>query len=124
MDIKTGLCLYTDCHKPKRVKNLCNTHYLRLFPRVRGKYVGRYELVLMLNHLTEIPIKKCRVIVNTIFKTIQSGLERGEQVKIPGFGIFDTHDRPYEGWGLSPYFRPSKELKYMVRHPDYTGANK
>ena len=86
--------------------------------------MGRYELVLMLNHLTEIPIKKCRVIVNTIFKTIASGLEKGEQVKIPGFGIFDTHDRPYEGWGLSPYFRPAKELKYMVRHPDYTGASR
>jgi len=123
----SGYCLVSGCYGPKRALNLCNKHYLELYfsqqPRSeyeRGrKHYRRTSLALEVSQITGIPIKKCYKIINIILSTIKEGLKRGEQVYIPGFGIFDTHNRPVQGWGLSPYFRPAKELRWMVRHPDY-----
>jgi len=100
-------------------KNLCNTHYLQLIPRVRGKRFSRNNIVQELNRTLGIPTRTGKKIVRAVFSTIIAGLKRGEQVKIPGFGIFDTHSLHYNPWGLSPYFRPSKELKYMIRYEEY-----
>jgi len=88
------------------------------------KRFRRTSLVLELHELLGLPIRTCHKVINAIFDTILDGLRRGEQVKIPGFGIFDTHKKSKHYWGSSTYFRPAKELRYMVRHPSYRSQPK
>ena len=72
--------------------------------------------------------KEAAEIVETVFDTIKETLERGEKIKISGFGNFVVRDKnarvgrnPQTGEEIHiparkvPVFRPGKELKDAVR---------
>lgn len=59
------------------------------------------KLAAEVAYLLDLPMYKHRVfhgkaynVVNTIFKVVIEALQRGESVSIPGFGIFQWHERP------------------------------
>ncbi len=116
-------CLIEGCNLPFRAKNMCNKHYLQEYFRVnrggaldRGqRYFRRNSIAYEVHCLTGIPFEDARRIVRIIFNKITEGLKNGEEVRIPGFGVFGIHNRPVCVYGSPVYFWPSKELKEMVR---------
>lgn len=115
----TSKCLVHDCDLPMQAKNLCNKHYLREYFKnqptndySRGmKWVRRNTLAYEMSEVTQLPFKTCRKILRIILNKITEALRQGEEVSIPGFGIF----------GLSKikkgqvYFLPSRELQGMMK---------
>lgn len=72
--------------------------------------------------------KEVGIIINRFLKEIVKALSRGERVELRGFGIFETKTRkarqarnPQTGESvfvpsrLVPKFKPSKELKEIVK---------
>lgn len=120
--IYSGNCIKFSCNLPIHANNLCNKHYLEdYFSREarseldRGRRgVRRNTLAYEMYELTGIPYKKCLEIVNIIFKQMTEAINRGEEVKIPGFGIFGTHKFSKYHFGYPVYFWPSKELRKML----------
>jgi integration host factor subunit beta len=82
------------------------------------------ELVEEVARAAELNKRDAEVIVETVFNSIISALQRGEKVELRGFGSFRTRQRgprrgrnPKTGQPVDvpakrvPYFKPGKELK-------------
>lgn len=89
--------------------------------------MNKNELIKVLVEEKEMKKKDAKEIVNLIFQNIQGALEKGEKVKLHGFGNFEVRERsarkgrnPQTGEELpiqaskSPAFKPSKVLKQVV----------
>ena len=87
------------------------------------------DLIEEVLNVTELPRKESETIVETIFDSIISALQKGEKIEIRGFGSFRTRERrgrvgrnPKTGEKVEvpakkiPYFKPSKELKDFVNN--------
>lgn len=87
------------------------------------------DLIEEVLNVTELPRKESETIVETIFDSIITALQKGEKIEIRGFGSFRTRERrgrvgrnPKTGEKVEvpakkiPYFKPSKELKDFVNN--------
>jgi integration host factor subunit beta len=87
------------------------------------------DLIEEVLNITELPRKESETIVETIFDSIISALQKGEKIEIRGFGSFRTRERrgrigrnPKTGEKVEvpakkiPFFKPSKELKDFVNN--------
>ena len=129
-----GKCMAADCRNQIRAGNFCNKHYVKAYLDLsleRGynlgrKWVRRNTLALEVNQLTGIPLIKCLEIVRIMFDTIKDSMKNGEEVIIPGLGIFGVHKLNKYHYGYPAYFWPSKELREMLRSPkrNYTRKSK
>jgi integration host factor subunit beta len=85
------------------------------------------ELIDAVAKRTRIPKSRAERVVNCIFETMTSSLERGEGIEIRGFGTFTIRVyKPYSGRNPRtgspvsvsekrlPYFKVGKELKELV----------
>jgi len=85
------------------------------------------DLVEEVVRVTELPRKESETVVETIFESIISALQKSDKIEIRGFGSFRTRQRrgrigrnPKTGAKVDvppkriPYFKPSKELKDFV----------
>ena len=85
------------------------------------------ELIDAVAKRTKITKSRAELVVNCIFETMTTSLERGEGIEIRGFGSFTVRDyKPYNGRNprtgepvpvpekRSPYFKVGKELKELV----------
>ncbi len=86
------------------------------------------ELIEDVSRAVEMSRKDSEVIVETIFESIVKSLRTGDKIEIRGFGSFRTRQRkarvgrnPKTGARVDvpakkiPYFKPSKELKDLVK---------
>jgi integration host factor subunit beta len=93
------------------------------------------DLIAEVERVTELKRTDSETIVETIFESIIGALQKGEKIEIRGFGSFRTRDRrgrvgrnPKTGAKVEvpakkiPFFKPSKELKDFVNHPNYGAA--
>jgi integration host factor subunit beta len=93
------------------------------------------ELIEEVSKVVEMTRKDSEEIVETIFDSIVGSLHKGEKIEIRGFGSFRTRQRqprvgrnPKTGTRVEvpskriPYFKPSKELRDLVNHPQSAGA--
>ncbi len=55
--------------------------------------ITRRELTDALNEKTSLGASECAQYVDDIFEVIAEALERGEKVKISGFGVFSVHSK-------------------------------
>lgn len=89
------------------------------------------ELIEEVSKVVEMTRKDSETIVETIFDSIVNSLHKGEKIEIRGFGSFRTRQRqprvgrnPKTGSRVEvpskriPYFKPSKELRDLVNHPE------
>jgi integration host factor subunit beta len=87
------------------------------------------ELVEEVSRVSDLTKKHSEVIVDTVFKSIISALQRGEKIELRGFGSFRLRKRePRKGRNPKtgdkvdvppkkvPYFKPGKELKELINH--------
>src|ERR1700693_3121152 len=87
------------------------------------------ELIEEVSRVVEMTRKDSEVIVEAIFDSIVRSLRSGDKIEIRGFGSFRTRQRqprvgrnPKTGTRVEvpskriPYFKPSKELKYLVNN--------
>ena len=51
------------------------------------------DLVDALCHELNFPKTEVQTVVDTLFETIREGLEKGESIKLPGFGNFTTRSK-------------------------------
>ena len=92
------------------------------------------DLIEEVSRVVDETRKDAEVIVETIFDSIVRALRSGDKIEIRGFGSFRTRQRqprigrnPKTGTKVEvpakkiPYFKPSKELKDVVNHPNNTG---
>lgn len=84
-----------------------------------AKMFRRDFLVREVAALCELTLPKARKVVNAILSSMRDSLKRGEEVSVPGFGKFLIHSRPKNVYGYPVYFVPSKQLVYLVKHPNY-----
>jgi len=95
-------------------------------PAVRTKA----DLIAELARITELPRKEAALLLDLILTTMVRAIQRGEKVEIRGFGTFNTRQRqgrigrnPNTGAPLEipakriPFFKPSKELRDLLRKP-------
>src|ERR1700741_4405113 len=93
------------------------------------------DLIDEVSRLAEVTRKDSEVIVETIFDSIVRSLRVGDKIEIRGFGSFRTRQRkprvgrnPTTGASVEfpakkiPFFKPSKQLKDLVKHGDATPA--
>jgi integration host factor subunit beta len=86
------------------------------------------ELIEEVSRVVEMPRKDSEVIVDAIFDSIVRSLRTADKIEIRGFGSFRTRQRPPRvgrnpktGKQIEvpakriPYFKPSKELKDLVK---------
>ena len=102
--------------------------------------VTKADLIEDVLRVTELPRKESETVVETIFESIITALQKGEKIEIRGFGSFRTRQRrgrvgrnPKTGEKVEvpakkiPFFKPSKELKDFVNtggaQADGTGAS-
>jgi integration host factor subunit beta len=89
------------------------------------------DLIAEVERVTELKRTDSETIVETIFESIIEALQKGDKIEIRGFGSFRTRQRrgrvgrnPKTGAKVEvppkkiPFFKPSKELKDFVNHPD------
>ena len=89
--------------------------------------MNKNELIKVLVEEKEMKKKDAKEVVDLIFSNIQTALEKGETVKLHGFGNFEVRERaarkgrnPRTGQELpikaskAPAFKPSKVLKQVV----------
>ena len=87
------------------------------------------ELVEEVSRVSDLTKKHSEVIVDTVFKSIITALQRGEKIELRGFGSFRLRRRePRKGRNPKtgdkvdvppkkvPYFKPGKELKELINH--------
>ena len=85
------------------------------------------ELIDAVAKRTKITKSRAELVVNCIFETMTTSLERGEGIEIRGFGSFTVRDyKPYSGRNPRtgkpvpvpekrlPFFKVGKELKELV----------
>jgi len=85
------------------------------------------ELVEEVSRVSDLTKKHSEVIVDTVFKSIITALQRGEKIELRGFGSFRLRRRePRKGRNPKtgdkvdvppkkvPYFKPGKELKELI----------
>ncbi|UJR79278.1 HU family DNA-binding protein [Sandaracinus amylolyticus] len=85
------------------------------------------ELIDAVAKRTKITKSRAELVVNCIFETMTTSLERGEGIEIRGFGSFTVRDyKPYNGRNPRtgkpvpvpekrlPFFKVGKELKELV----------
>jgi integration host factor subunit beta len=90
------------------------------------------DLIEEVSRVVEMTRKEAEVIVEAIFDSIVRALRSGDKIEIRGFGSFRTRQRqprvgrnPKTGTRVEvpakkiPYFKPSKELKDVVNHPNH-----
>lgn len=78
-----------------------------------------------------LPAKDIELAVKTILDTMSQALSKGERIEIRGFGSFSLHYRsprtgrnPKTGEAVDlkgkyvPHFKPGKELREQVNHPE------
>jgi integration host factor subunit beta len=93
------------------------------------------DLIAEVERATALKRSDSETIVETIFDSIIGALQKGEKIEIRGFGSFRTRDRrgrigrnPKTGAKVEvppkkiPFFKPSKELKDFVNHPNNVAA--
>jgi integration host factor subunit beta len=89
------------------------------------------DLIAEVERVTELKRSDSETIVETIFDSIIEALQKGEKIEIRGFGSFRTRQRrgrvgrnPKTGAKVEvppkkiPFFKPSKDLKDFVNHPN------
>ncbi len=95
------------------------------------RQMTKAELVEEVARAAELNKRDAEVIVETVFDSIISALQKGEKVELRGFGSFRTRERgprrgrnPKTGEPVDvpakrvPYFKPGKELKeYFTEGP-------
>lgn len=87
------------------------------------------ELVEEVSRVSDLTKKHSEIIVDTVFKSIITALQRGEKIELRGFGSFRLRRRePRKGRNPKtgdkvdvppkkvPYFKPGKELKELINH--------
>jgi integration host factor subunit beta len=85
------------------------------------------ELVEEVSRVSDLTKKHSEVIVETVFRSIISALQRGEKIELRGFGSFRLRQRePRKGRNPKtgdrvdvppkkvPFFKPGKELKELI----------
>jgi integration host factor subunit beta len=99
-----------------------------------GGTMTKAELVEEVSRVSDLTKKHSEVIVDTVFRSIITALQRGEKIELRGFGSFRLRQRePRKGRNPKtgdkvdvppkkvPYFKPGKELKELInREPDAT----
>jgi integration host factor subunit beta len=99
------------------------------------RQMTKAELVEEVARAAELNKRDAEVIVETVFDSIISALQKGEKVELRGFGSFRTRERgprrgrnPKTGEPVDvpakrvPYFKPGKELKeYFTEGPGGEG---
>ena len=99
------------------------------------RQMTKAELVEEVARAAELNKRDAEVIVETVFASIISALQKGEKVELRGFGSFRTRERgprrgrnPKTGEPVDvpakrvPYFKPGKELKeYFTEGPGGEG---
>lgn len=94
---------------------------------MKKKTVTKRELVKYLNEELGFSARSLARVVDQVFEEIKTALERGEEVKIVRFGVFEPYQRPTRR-GVSPkdgqpiviegrrtaVFRPSPTLKDFI----------
>jgi integration host factor subunit beta len=93
------------------------------------------DLIAEVERITELKRTESETIVETIFESIIEALQKGDKIEIRGFGSFRTRQRrgrigrnPKTGAKVEvppkkiPFFKPSKELKDFVNHPENAAA--
>jgi integration host factor subunit beta len=86
------------------------------------------NLVDEVMRVVELPRKDSETVVDTVFESIVKSLRAGDKIEIRGFGSFRSRQRkarvgrnPKTGAQVEvpaktvPYFKPSRELKDIVR---------
>ena len=109
--------------KPMRVQNLCNACYLKhYFARHPDRHYTqsvsyrRSDLWTDLAALTNLKHKEAEAIVAVVLKVMADAIKRGEEISIPGFGLFGIRSKIVFGTRRKwCYFLPAKELRDMVR---------
>src|SRR6478736_1903287 len=92
-----------------------------------GGTMTKAELVEEVSRVSDLTKKHSEVIVDTVFKSIITALQRGEKIELRGFGSFRLRRRePRKGRNPKtgdkvdvppkkvPYFKPGKELKDLI----------
>jgi nucleoid DNA-binding protein len=104
-----------DCYLPMRANNFCNKHNRQRYPS--STRTAKNTIINEVSALTGLPYKKARTIINIVCNTIKEGLKRREEVKVRGFGTFG---HPIKRRKDLPkvYFRPSKQLRWLVNHTE------
>ena len=87
------------------------------------------DLIGEVERVTELKRTESETVVETIFESIITALQKGEKIEIRGFGSFRTRQRrgrvgrnPKTGEKVEvpakkiPFFKPSKELKDFVNN--------
>ena len=121
--IYSGNCMVHECNLPMRAGNFCNKHYLKDYfsrePRNgydRGKrWVRRNTLIQEVYELSGLTYEKSIQVVNAVLETIADAIKHGEEVQIPGFGIFGSRINSKYKSGYQIYFLPAKELQEMMK---------
>ncbi len=85
------------------------------------------ELVEEVSRVSDLTKKHSELIVDTVFQSIITALQRGEKIELRGFGSFRLRKReprkgrtPKTGDRVDvppkkvPYFKPGKELKELI----------
>lgn len=90
--------------------------------------MNKQDLIVAVSETTRLSKKDTEKVIDTFFDEIKNALEKGEVVKISGFGAFEVKSRK-ERTGTSPVdgkpitipatktvgFKPSKGLKETVK---------
>src|SRR6188472_3890336 len=92
-----------------------------------GGTMTKAELVEEVSRVSDLTKKHSEVIVDTVFKSIITALQRGEKIELRGFGSFRLRQRePRKGRNPKtgdkvdvppkkvPYFKPGKVLKELI----------
>lgn len=95
------------------------------------------ELVEEVARVSELTKKHSEIIVNTVFESIVSALQKDQKIELRGFGSFRIRQRrsrqgrnPKTGDKVNvpakriPYFKPGKELKELINSSQDGGSDR
>jgi len=69
--------------------------------RMKGQTVTRADLCESVHEEVGLTRQDCSELVERVLELVAQALERGEQVKLSGFGVFQVRART-PGWGATP----------------------
>lgn len=116
--IDGAICLIPNCKKPMVAGNYCMAHYLRGYFTPQNHKRPRRKLAQEIGQILGISREEATKIMRIVQDSMTQALRREEKVHIAGFGIFDLKPNR-KGIRNRVYFKPAKELRYMVNHKDY-----
>tara|TARA_B100000029_G_C17594232_1_gene963548 strand:- start:727 stop:1128 length:402 start_codon:yes stop_codon:yes gene_type:complete len=100
-----------------------------------GDSMTKAALVEEVARVAELTKKHSEIIVDAVFESIVSALQRGEKIELRGFGSFRLRRRePRKGRNPKtgdrvdvpskrvPYFKPGKELKELINNKNVENA--